>query len=702
MMNLAHRKTKDERHVTRTDSFSKTKRARKVVMPPLVHHQWRKIVVAVTFIGLFHITLVPMLLHSWGSSTSSRHLSIRRHMEVHIAPDLPKEDSPWYPIALAAKNAERNILDFFHGDERSLENGTPVGGSEESMLLLTKRLSRKIALCHDASRSKSQHDEDCALRVAFIGSAQMAGRDVFYKDTFPFKTEQRLRPIAQAAGLKLQVMNHAQDNDISREGPQKAHMCVSNLIGKSIDVIAWDLDESMQNDPPAQFEAFVRWAFASDPAMILVNRGGPHGRSRRGKKKKVIGIGVGHDAEIWDDMENIPEQREEDYIGSDNWKKKWDEGRNSFWSEIFDKYSPMVDFVGVDPVGSIWHLDHLQSFSNAAFDTGKALPLLDCGQEHEAPCDQIPPFIAKKLAAKNVSLDSFPQEAISGGEVCGALYGCRHIWYGGTRSHELRGELNALPIVRALRSAAGILSSPTGIEDMMLEIQSSEKQSKQRALSLKSLPPPTFCSEVFCNRIPNCITSYLPNLGLELKDAIQHSEEGDNTFAPADPMPRLGGAHFADDPEWAVDNLEKRNLPLGYTDRKHAYRLSLGDGTKRLRPGANKNATEEELEYEPEDAATASVAFTSNGNGPVVLCEPPCFIDSCAKRRRMPMFQHVILELDGQQLEVPSIQKPPVEVSGALCKIIADEVSEGSHVLRITTMTKYPFHVLFSHVIAFF
>jgi hypothetical protein len=205
-------------------------------------------------------------------------------------------------------------------------------------------------------------------------------------------------------------------------------MCVTNLVGQSVDVIAWDFDSSMQGAPPAQFEAFVRWAFASQPAMIMINRGGPHARSRRGVRKTVVNLG-GHDANIWEeDPDNMPEQRDEPYVGSDSWKERWEEGRNEFWNDILDQYSGFVDFAAVDPSGSIWTLDHLQGFSNAALEAEKALPLVDCGaNEHPAPCDQVPPFVADKLKARNISLDDFPREQVEGGAFCSALYGCRNI-----------------------------------------------------------------------------------------------------------------------------------------------------------------------------------------------------------------------------------------------------------------------------------
>jgi hypothetical protein len=246
----------------------------------------------------------------------------------------------------------------------------------------------------------------------------------------------------------------------------------------------------------------------------------------------------------------------------------------------------------------------------------------------------------------------------------------------------------------------GILSSPLGLQDLMLESKETEVSSKNRALLGKWLPPPAYCSATFCSRNPTCVTSYLPNLGLDLKDAIKHNRNEENASLPINPMPRLGAAHFADDPEFAVQNLEKRFAPLGYIDRKYAYRLSAGSGTKRLRPGAIPNVTKEELAYEPEDASSADITFTTNSVGPLVLCEPPCFGDNCSKRRKMPILKHVALHLDGEEIESDD-PRPPMEVGGAMCGVIAEEVSAGDHILRITTMARYPYHILFSHVISF-
>ena len=373
------------------------------------------------------MTIVPLLMHMGPLGEAAGRLGIRRRLAHHDRIKLdPQQDSPWFPISSAAYMAEQFILTFFHGDDRALDNGVPIGGTQESTLKLAERLARRIALCHSTDLER---DEDCVLRVAFVGSAQTTGREVFFNESFPFVTENRLRPIAEAAGLELQVMNHAMDSDLSREGPQSTHMCVANQVGKNVDVIAWDLDQSMQAQPAAQMEAFIRWTFASQPAMIMINRGGPHGRSRRGKRKIVVNIGPQHDAEVWEDKpEDVPEPREEEYVGSDSWKGRWEEGRNDFWNDLIEKYSPHVDIAAVDPSGAIWTLDHLQSFSNTAFDADKILPLVDCGQEHPAPCDQVPAFIANKLAKKNATIqDLASEELLGGGKVCSAIFGCRHV-----------------------------------------------------------------------------------------------------------------------------------------------------------------------------------------------------------------------------------------------------------------------------------
>jgi hypothetical protein len=65
----------------------------------------------------------------------------------------------------------------------------------------------------------------------------------------------------------------------------------------------------------------------------------------------------------------------------------------------------------------------------------------------------------------------------------------------------------------------------------------------------------------------------------------------------------LEAAHFWNDPELAVVNLEKPDAPLGYVDRKYAYPLSLNDGTKK----ANPNVIEEER-------ASVYMVFTTNGS----------------------------------------------------------------------------------------
>ena len=203
------------------------------------------------------------------------------------------------------------------------------------------------------------------------------------------------------------------------------------FVGSNVDVIVWDFDGGMQKGPAHQVEAFIRWASVLlQPAMIIINRDGPHGLSRRGTKRLVVNISPGHNAIVYEDNVpgDMPKLRTELYRQSPEWRKQWDNQRNKFWFQLFEMYDAVVDFAVIDPLGSIYHLDHLLDFSNQAFDAEKALPLIDCGSPgHPPPCDQVPNFIYKHLAMANVTNASLPLDDTSGA-VCEVLFGCRHSW----------------------------------------------------------------------------------------------------------------------------------------------------------------------------------------------------------------------------------------------------------------------------------
>ncbi|CAB9520514.1 expressed unknown protein [Seminavis robusta] len=600
----------------------------------------------------------------------------------------------WDNVALAAKNAEQSILDFFHGEHRALQDGVPFGGTETKLSVLTERLADRIALCHGKGIANSNDgNSNCTLRVVFLGGGQASGRDIFKNQTYAYQAEPRLRALAQAAGLKLEVLNHAMDSDLSREGPQTLHQCVANFAGNSVDVLSWDSESTMQGNPSAQIEAFVRWASVLKPALIMFNRGGPHARSRRGIPRGVVNLVASHDATVYDDKpEDIPEPREDPYSNSSRFEELWANQRNLFWGDVFDRYSSYIDFAGIDPSGSIWHLDHLQEFSNGAFEEGKALPLYDCpAPGHPPPCDQVPPYVIRHLAKENKSIESLPRDDTSGA-FCGVEFGCRHAWYGGTRSHALRAALNALPIVRAFQSAAKLLVARDceDIEDP--DQQHKNPNTNSHAFTMNSLPEPKYCSKKFCTLKPTCLSTYVPNIGHKLGPAILSNE----TF-PAS-MPRLGACHYAHNPEFAVRNLNRRFGPLGWDDRKYAFRLAKED-PKEVEKKKKKKAKGEQVD--DEDASSTAIGFVTDGPGPLVLCEPPCFIDECSPKRKRPLVKHVTLNLDGTDLQTPNGPPPETEVGGMFCRVIAKQVPAGRHMLRISTEAVAPDHVMFSHLISF-
>jgi len=150
-------------------------------------------------------------------------------------------------------------------------------------------------------------------------------------------------------------------------------------------------------------------------------------------------------------------------------------------------------------------------------------------------------------------------------------------------------------------------------------------------------------------------------------------------------MPRLGASHYVNNPSVQLNDLEKRFAPLGYMDRKFAYRLAAEKGNKK----------------KTEDASTTAIAFTAKSNGPLVVCEPPCFIDECSKKRKMPLLDYATLWLDRKEKLVATGHPSAVEVAGKFCTVVAKFIAKGDHILRITTNVTNPEHVMFSHVISF-
>lgn len=257
---------------------------------------------------------------------------------------------------------------------------------------------------------------------------------------------------------------------------------------------------------------------------------------------------------------------------------------------------------------------------------------------------------------------------------------------GGPRSHALRAALNALPIVRAFRQAAALLENREREEQGTSKLKKSSNGQYSGALSMDILPDPAYCSKTVCGLVPSCLTSYLPSLSGELSNAIVN-----NKTSPG-PVPRLGACHYAHNPIFAVKNLNTRFAPLGYVDRKYALRLAADNGKPK-----GKHDNDQGF-----DASTTAIAFNMTGTGPVVLCEPPCFITSeCSPKRKMPLVNHISMELDGAILTTPKGAPAQTEVGGKFCRIIASSVDAGEHILRMTTSAIYPDHVMFSQLVSF-
>lgn len=184
-------------------------------------------------------------------------------------------------------------------------------------------------------------------------------------------------------------------------------------------------------------------------------------------------ISPGHDAVLFvddDEAPIAPRGTDDHYVKSEGFRRRW-ASHDGFWKGMMGYYSKMLGIIGVDLLGAIYHIDHLSLASNAAFDEGKALPLLDCAAEHPPPCNQISKRLQTSLDSELASLTETPALELGGsssgrsgfgglttklkkiqrllnqtrqeGELCGVRWGCRHFWYPGPAGHALRGDLVA-------------------------------------------------------------------------------------------------------------------------------------------------------------------------------------------------------------------------------------------------------------------
>jgi hypothetical protein len=99
-----------------------------------------------------------------------------------------------------------------------------------------------------------------------------------------------------------------------------------------------------------------------------------------------------------------------------------------------------------------------------------------------------------------------------------------------------------------------------------------------------------------------------------------------------------------------------------------------------------------------EDSPAVEIAFQSTSGGPLVVCEPPCFVDECPSKRKIPLLQNATITID--TMEVKPLDKQFPEV-GKFCAVLQEAVSVGDHILRISTSVVAPEFAMVSHVISF-
>lgn len=117
-------------------------------------------------------------------------------------------------------------------------------------------------------KPKSEHD----FVMSFAGTSVTAGHDNFYQQSYPVVMEKLIREAFVAAGLNLEVRNHAMGN----QPPIPAAFCVQSQLGQDTDVAAWEFGMMVGGELQNSYvEEWMRNALhmPKRPALLMLDPG---------------------------------------------------------------------------------------------------------------------------------------------------------------------------------------------------------------------------------------------------------------------------------------------------------------------------------------------------------------------------------------------------------------------------------------------
>jgi hypothetical protein len=118
---------------------------------------------------------------------------------------------------------------------------------------------------------KAQSDHDFIM--SFAGTSVTAGHDNYFNESYPIVLERLLLDSYTAAGLNLEVRNHA----MGFNPAIPAAFCVRSQLGEDTDVAAWEFEMSISGPlKNAYVEEWMRNALylPKRPALLMLNGGG--------------------------------------------------------------------------------------------------------------------------------------------------------------------------------------------------------------------------------------------------------------------------------------------------------------------------------------------------------------------------------------------------------------------------------------------
>ena len=382
---------------------------------------------------------------------------------------------------------------------------------------------------HGPGQTDGQQEHKRRFVIGFSGSSVTAGHDSFFNEAFPSVVNRTMRSVLAAAGVELEVRNHAFGNNPCCPYDN----CLETHLGDDLDIVAWEQSMNCGRDP-RPVETFIRAAarMSKRPSVWFITSGTPYwGPDDCG------GGGGGSGGKITNSTTLT-------LIEGKGWvETKVTAAGPAQAPGTSAEEKALLSLV--HPSAQAAAQSHLQNFTFLQIKTSTPGRVLNLAQLYSgvAPVGQNVQVIEKYRCLGPYGGD-FSVKTPGGGQK----------WHPGKRGHQLRGDSLSFFLLSVLEDALSAVVA-LGEEELALS-RARQVLGEEQA---KVLSKPLICPAEECDSAPLCFTNYEPRMKNSLSDILLERPGAHNNWT-------LDLSFFD---QAAVAKASARGL--GYLDRKFLF-----------------------------------------------------------------------------------------------------------------------------------